>query len=680
MAAPTLWTKSPWHLGEVQMQESVGVAERMEQAGRRVIRDYMPEQHQVFYGQLPFVVAGLVDNDGDPWATLLTGKPGFLSSPDPRTLMATGGVDANDPAAPALRNGSAIGLLGIELHSRRRNRLNGLVVDQKADTLTIRVEHAFGNCPQYIQLRDFEIIREPAAPSGGSVAVTPTLTTDARAMISAADTFFVASYVTDEDGGRHVDASHRGGKPGFVRIDEDGGLTIPDFAGNLHFNTLGNFLLNPRAGLIFPDFETGDVLQMTGHAEVVLDSPEIGAFQGAERLWRFMPRRVVLRRDALPLRWTLRKDGRSPNALMTGDWKQASERLAAEQLRRTWRPFQITHFKNESATIRSFVLEPADGQGLLPHKPGQHLPIRLRLPGRADPLVRTYTLSAAPSDGFYRLSVKKDGVVSGFLHDQAKAGFGLEARAPTGDFTIDAREARPVVLMGAGVGITPMIAMLRHIVYEGLRTRRVRPTWLFQSARTAQDLAFVEEIDQLVATANGAVRVVRLVSQGAGELPTGRLSTGLLKNLLSFDDYDFYLCGPAGFMQSLYDQLRDMTISDARIHAETFGPSALLRRPDAGAPTAGAPEPSQTPVPVAFVRSAKEARWQPGSGSLLDLAEARGLSPDYSCRIGACGACRTRIVEGAVAYTTPPSASAGQNEALICCSIPANGGRLILDL
>jgi hypothetical protein len=148
-------------------------------------------------------------------------------------------------------------------------------------------------------------------------------------MIQGADTLFVASYVERENGRRQVDVSHRGGKPGFVRLEADGVLTIPDFAGNLFFNTLGNFLANPKGGLVFPDFETGDLLQLTGDVEVILESPEIAAFQGAARLWRFTPRQIVYRPGALPLRWTFDPDGWSPSSLMTGSWAEADRRRKA---------------------------------------------------------------------------------------------------------------------------------------------------------------------------------------------------------------------------------------------------------------------------------------------------------------------------------------------------------------
>lgn len=679
---------SPFHDGEVALQKTVGVAERMEKFGRRVIRDFMPDQHREFYRQLPFIILGSVDASGDAWVTLLSGKPGFMTSPDPKRLAFAAHPDPQDPATASLADGAAVGLLGIELHTRRRNRMNGTLQKQSDQGFEIAVEHAFGNCPQYIQLRDFAFVREAAdfaaVPTAQSVDMADER---ARAMILGADTFFVSSYL-DGAGGRQVDASHRGGKPGFVRINMDGSLTIPDFAGNLHFNTLGNFLLNPKAGLVFPDFETGDMLHLTGDAELLLESEEIAVFQGAERLWVFRPRQMVLRPAALPLRFAFQADGWSPNSLMTGDWEQAAARIEAEKLRSSWRPFRIARIVDESSVIRSFHLEPADAKGIITHEAGQHLPIRVRPDAAAEPVLRTYTLSTAPSDGAYRISVKRQGLVSGHLHDDLAVGDMIEARAPAGSFTIDPLEARPAVLLAAGVGITPMLAMLRSIVFEGLRKRRVRPTFMFVAARTLAERAFDREIADLAAQAGGAVRVIRLLDSTEGAQPgidfdaEGRISAELFRQVLPFDAYDFYMCGPPPFMQGLYDQLSDLGVPDARIHAEAFGPASLRRREPES--VAALPPVSEKPVPVAFMKSGKEARWDAEAGTLLDLAEARGLSPEYSCRGGSCGTCAVKVLAGKVTYETRPSAKVDADQALICCAVPAaleaGGDRLVLDL
>lgn len=674
-----------WHEGEKAIQEKLGVAERMEGVGQRVIRDFMPQQHRDFYAQVPFIVAGSVDGKGDAWATLLAGGAGFITSPGATRLDIQAPLSPQDPASAGMQTGDAIGLLGIELHTRRRNRVNGIIRAAHPGLLRFEVDQSFGNCPQYIQLRDVTPARDPAEPFTGEVRESDHLDANARAMIRAADTFFVASYADREDR-RQVDVSHRGGKAGFVRVADDGTLTIPDFAGNLFFATLGNILLNGRAGLVFVDFTTGDMLHLTGDAALILEGPEVASFQGAERLWTFRARRVVHRPAALALRWSFREQGWSPNSLMTGDWEQAADRLRAAALATQWRPFTVARIVEESSTIRSFHLLPADGAGLLPHRAGQHLPIRLTLPGTDRPVIRTYTLSVAPSDGYYRISVKRDGLVSNYLHDHVRRGDRIEARAPAGTFTIDAGEKRPAVLLAAGVGITPLLAMLRHVVYEGLRTRSIRPTILFQAARTREERPFDHELADLVTAARGAVRVIRVLSDPGGAMEgrdyemAGRIDTALLKSHLSFDDYDFYLCGPPAFTQAQYDGLRALTIADHRIHAEAFGPSSLTRTPGTGQPAAPQAPAATGPVPVAFTASGKEARWAPGSGTLLDLAEARGLSPEFSCRAGTCGTCRTRLLAGAVSYLKEPTAARGADEVLICCAVPSGTAPLHLAL
>lgn len=673
---------SPWHEGELTLQRAVGAVDMMVGVGQRQMsRTWMPDQHREFYSQLPFVVLGAVDRQGDVWATLRTGQPGFMISPTPEVLQIKLEPQPNDPAHEGMQPGDAIGMLGIELHTRRRNRMNGNVLRALDDRIEIVVTQAYGNCPRYINLRQYEFVEETADIAQELTVTDPLI----RRMVTSADSFYVATYVV-RDGQNQVDASHRGGKAGFVRMEEDGSLTIPDFSGNLFFNTLGNILLNPRAGLTFINFENGDLLQMTGTAEVLLDDPEIAAFQGAERLWRFTPQRIVHRQAALALRWADQAEGESLNSTMTGSWEQAAERLEAEALRTHWRPLRVARIVDESRSIRSFYFESCDGVGLPGFEPGQHMPVRLLLDGQP-PTIRTYTVSSAPSDQFLRISVKRDGVVSSHLHDRIQVGDLIEARAPQGHFTVQPSERRPLVLLGAGVGITPMLSMLREVVYEGKRINRMRPTWVLQSSRSVDDLAFREEFEELVARAGDKVKVLRVVSQppteGGGESYdlAGRIDVELLKTLLPLNDYDFYLCGPGSFTQALYDGLRKMRIPDDRIHAETFGPSTLVRDAEVSVPAALQVPIASEPVKVLFATSGKEARWEPGTGTLLELAEARGLNPEFSCRGGSCGTCTTKMTSGQVHYLNTPEQGLAADEVLICCAVPAAGSEtLVLDI
>ena len=294
---------SPWHRGELAMQRSVGVVERMDGPGRNFVRKAMPEQHRAFFPMLPFIVLGAVDTKGDVWATVRAARPGFMSSPDPESLDVDLPRDPADPADAGMEDGDAIAMLGIQLETRRRNRLNGVIRRTDAEAFRLRVGQSFGNCPQYIQPRSSVFVRDPDRPTEVVPLHPGQLDHRMRGMIEGADTFFVASYVERDNGERQVDVSHRGGDVGFVHVGADGVLTVPDFSGNRFFNTLGNFLVNPKAGLVFVDFETGDMLQLAGKVEVLLDSPEIANFERAERLWRFTPEEIVLRPDALPLRW-----------------------------------------------------------------------------------------------------------------------------------------------------------------------------------------------------------------------------------------------------------------------------------------------------------------------------------------------------------------------------------------
>lgn len=282
--------KSYFHQGELAAQAKAGVV-----SPNAAIRDWRPDQHRAFFGLLPFLPIATVGADGGPVATILTGSPGFITSPDAHTLQIVARLDPGDPVTPFLLPGAEVGLLGIDLATRRRNRANGTVSEAGVNGLIVSVKQSFGNCPQYIQTRLWrEAVRNP-----GPLEKMSGLDAAGSALVAAADTFFVASRSgAGENGG--VDISHRGGRPGFVAIDGDT-LTIPDFRGNRYFNTLGNLLLDRRAALLFVDWTDGTLLYARGDVEILWDQD--GGFSGAERLWRVSVTDVWRRPGALPLRW-----------------------------------------------------------------------------------------------------------------------------------------------------------------------------------------------------------------------------------------------------------------------------------------------------------------------------------------------------------------------------------------
>jgi uncharacterized protein len=311
-----------WHPGEIAIQRIAGSEQSLALRVSRILLPFMTEQARNLFPLLPFVVIGFVDEQSHPWGSILPGIPGFMQSPTPDTLRIERKPPAGDPLATVLKVGTPLGLLGIELPTRRRNRVNGLVSACDASGFTVTVQQAYSNCPKYIQQRDY-VGMAPLLENVESATFVEFGNPDARTLIRRADTMFVASFAPGPDGGPSMDVSHRGGKPGFLRVDDDV-ITIPDFSGNRYFNTLGNILLTGQAGIIVPCFETGDILVLTGDARLALDGDSYSEAKQvrAERLWHMRPRQGRWLRGALPLAVQLKSW--SHHTLATGEWPQSA--------------------------------------------------------------------------------------------------------------------------------------------------------------------------------------------------------------------------------------------------------------------------------------------------------------------------------------------------------------------
>ena len=687
---------SPFHSGEQEIQQRFGMRSQIEEVGQRFIRDFLPDQHREFYQALPFIVIGSIDEDGWPWASLLAGRPGFIDSPDDTTLHFAAQPEAVDPLSANLRPGARLGFLGIEYQNRRRNRLTGRVTATGPEGFSIQVDQTFGNCPKFIQARE---------PVGSSIANTgqpkpqshelTQLDERSRQIIQSADHFFIASYYSEDrdDPSQGADVSHRGGKPGFVKIDGDRTLTFPDFSGNYHFNTLGNILMNPRAGLLFMDFSTGDMLYLSCLAKLIWEGPDLDAFKGAERLVQFEIQSGRLVENGLPLSFDF--VDYSPFVDQTGSWEEVAARQAELASGTRHREFHVTRIEDESANVRSFYLEPTDGGTPECHEAGQFLPVQLEIPGSTQALQRTYTISNAPNGRYYRLSVKREpapaddlppGQASGFLHDNITVGSTLRALSPRGKFVLDKDSTRPVVFISAGVGVTPMISMLEQMHRNAATCGCTRPVYFIHGARNARELAFgtfVRELANRWPNLNAHVRFSQPDSQDAAGKDfdsAGRVDVELLKSLLPLDDYEYYLCGPAAFMESMYTELQALNIQDERIHYEYFGAGKTLSAKTAP----GAAVSDRPPVAVRFARSAREALWEPASGTLLELAESEGLEPAYSCRSGVCQTCAVQVESGSVDYAEAPAVAPPPGMALICSAYPVapeeEAAPVVLDL
>jgi predicted pyridoxine 5'-phosphate oxidase superfamily flavin-nucleotide-binding protein len=286
-----------YHPGELIVQARANRRDMADRIGKS-IRAAIPPAAPEFLLRQPMAFIGAVDSDGRPWASVLTGHPGFMQAVDDRTVKINARPMAGDPLAQSLAIGGQVGMVVIDFATRHRMRLNGRAEIQKDEAIHVYVQQVYANCPKYIQARQWQ----PAAGKPMKeerIRCSRSLTERQRRWIRGADTFFVAS--SHPDGG--VDASHRGGNPGFVHVVNDSRLVWPDYSGNMMFQTLGNITVNPRTGLLFIDFQTGDTLQLTGQASINWDANRAINFPGAERLVEFDIEEVIELTNAIPLKW-----------------------------------------------------------------------------------------------------------------------------------------------------------------------------------------------------------------------------------------------------------------------------------------------------------------------------------------------------------------------------------------
>jgi hypothetical protein len=289
--------RATYHPGEIEVQRRTGVCEEAEHVGS-IIGGHIPPALAPLLAGFRLVVAASIDGRGRVWASLLTGPPGFLEVLDGTRLHVNARPVPGDPLTNNLAGRAELGLLAFDPATRRRARFNGRAMLERGGGITLAVEQVYGNCRKYIQLRHLEDEAPPATAPVRSAG----LSAAQREWIAAADTFFIAS--AHPEGG--ADASHRGGRPRFVRVTGDRTLSFPDYPGNNMFNTLGNLAGNPRAGLLFVDFERGDLLQITGRARLLWEREVVAAHRGARHVVvEFEVDEVLETRGGSPLRWVL---------------------------------------------------------------------------------------------------------------------------------------------------------------------------------------------------------------------------------------------------------------------------------------------------------------------------------------------------------------------------------------
>jgi ferredoxin-NADP reductase/MOSC domain-containing protein YiiM/ferredoxin len=348
-----------------------------------------------------------------------------------------------------------------------------------------------------------------------------------------------------------------------------------------------------------------------------------------------------------------------------------------------FRPMRVAEVRRESTTIASFRLVFADGDGPVPAAaPGQYLTVRVRPDADAPPLVRSYSMSDLAGEHGYRISVKREGPGSRYLHDHVAVGDVLDVAAPRGSFVL--RDGtRPVVLVSAGVGATPVLAMLRALAVA----HGTRPVWWLHGARNRAEHAFGAEVDELLAALPDGHRLVVYSRPDSGDGAgtaydvAGHLDLAALERAGVPSDADYYLCGPDGFMRAMGAALAARGVEPGRIATEAFGsvPVHASGVVSAGARAPHVPDgPPGTGPAVTFVRSNVAVPWDERFASLLDFAEACDVPVGFGCRTGVCHNCESSLMTGEVTYDIEPLEPPPEGRVLMCCTRPV--AELTLDL
>ena len=627
-----------YHEGELAVQQRANETAMARMNGGAVGKT-IPAGALRFIEQQPMAVIGSIDPDGRVWASVLFGQPGFVRALDDHSVeidLSQPRSAKDDPLWSNLGENPNVGLLVIELGSRRRLRVNGRARKVSAERTVIDVDRAYPNCPKYIQRRDWKIPAAEAQLNAIPGTQGKELNEAQKELIAGADTFFVASAHPDHG----VDTSHRGGHPGFVQILNDRQLRIPDFAGNSMFNTLGNFVSYPYAGLVFIDFECGRLLQLTGRPEILwdLDDPKEEA-GGTRRYWQF--EMSGWQECTLPFRL---------------DWELLDYSPFIPEQRRETRvdstlSLRVERIQRETEHIKSFCLCAADG-GLLPEfEAGAHIQVKVQLPDGSD-AERHYSLLSDPNNReFYEIGVLAEPGGRGgslYLHERIKEGDVIESRVPKNEFPM-AGSANHSVLIAGGIGITPILSMLHSLATEG------RSFEMHYSARTYSELALRDRIGKI---AGDSVHFYASRDPHGQRLDLGRILSTPRPGV------HVYICGPRRMISAVREMAAALGWPSAQIHFESFGAE---------------PSADDRPIRVHLAKS-NMTLTVPAELSILDTLLDAGVDVPHDCKRGECTMCTTRVLNGEPDHRDLCLNPEERVSSMCVCVSRARGEELQLDL
>jgi uncharacterized protein len=364
-------------------------------------------------------------------------------------------------------------------------------------------------------------------------------------------------------------------------------------------------------------------------------------------------------------------------------------RTAREKSELSWngfRKFEIKQKTMEGGGICSFYFSPHDKKNLPPFEPGQYLTFQLDIPDQKKAVIRCYSLSDSPNHpDYYRCSIKAvppprdnpdahpPGLSSNFFHDSINEGDIIDVKAPSGHFFLDMTKHTPIVLIGGGIGLTPVLSMLNAVVESG----STREVWFFYGLRNSKEHVMKEHLERIAAENTNVHMCICYSGPGDDDVEgkdyqyAERVSVELFKKILPSNNYDFYMCGPPPMMGTVVPALEEWGVPEKQVHYEAFGPATVKKTPKAAEAIADLKEASASAaVEVVFAKSGVTAVWNSDASTILDFAEENDVAIDFGCRAGNCGTCITAIKSGQVEYEIEPGATPEDGSCLTCCAVP----------
>lgn len=625
--------KQLFHEGELQVQTLAKESE-IAQRNAAVVSQHIIQGALPFIAQQMMVVVSSISESGQIWTSILFGEPGFIQAPDDKTVLINPAQMIKQSSDPLWRNialNSEVGLLIIELSTRRRLRVNGNINKRPDGQFTISVAQSYPNCPKYIQRRQPSLSEKALTYETPLPKTGTTFTQEQETLIANADSFFVGSGVI----GHHNDASYRGGEPGFVNILSSHQLVIPDYKGNSMFNTLGNFQSNPHAGLVFIDFENSKLVQMTGKAKVLWDQQDdINQTGGTKRYWQF---------DLT--NW---QETTLPKEIHWSFFDYSPHNPKAETIKNV--ALKVVKTEQLSERIKLFRFTDKNG-GLLPaFEPGAHLPIEIQLP--AEKIKRHYSIISSSDDNrFYEIAVQQEKQGSGgsnYLHEHLNVGDEINSSPPKNEFSLTSKGKHHVLIAG-GIGITPILSLLRDL------SERKESFELHYSVKHEKDVVFAKEIWHLAGD-----KAHFYITQGENAQRLDIHSLLAEKNKQNH----IYMCGPTGLLTEIKDQAEQKGWQETHLHYESFG---------------AAIQSTNKAIEVKLKKSGKVIVIDPKETILEGLLAAK-VSVPFECKRGECGMCSTEYVDGTPEHRDVYLSQDEKKQNLCVCVSRAKSDVLTLNL